>query len=237
MCRTVEDTALMLQAMAGFDAEDYGSVNAPVPSYSDALHASTATLRLGVPREMYWEQLDPEIQSAAEAALLVLEGLSAGTTEMRLPAANALKISEPEAYAYHEPWLHECPEKYSPSIRERLLYGGGGFVATYINARREMDWWRHEIGKVFSDIDLIVTPTIPIKPVPAGTVSDLALIRNTNAFNVFGLPTISIPCGFSSEGLPVGLQITGPHLEEARVFQLAHAYEQAAGWYKRRPEL
>jgi aspartyl-tRNA(Asn)/glutamyl-tRNA(Gln) amidotransferase subunit A len=120
---------------------------------------------------------------------------------------------------------------YSPPIRARLLAGANVTTAAYIGARREMERWRREIGEVFTDLDLIVTPTMPVKPVRVGTASDLILIRNTNAFDVFGLPTISIPCGFSTEGLPIGLQITGRRLDESTVFRLAHAYEQAAGWF------
>src|SRR5438874_1797844 len=218
MCRTVDDAALMLQSMAGFDPRDHGSLDAPVPSYVDALGATTSKLRIGVPFTMYWEGLDPEVEAAAQAAVAVINGLTAGTREIRLPAVDNLTIAEAEAHAFHEPYLAHSAHLYSPPIRERLLAAGLITASAYIQARRELDRWRRQIGEIFSEVDLIVTPTIPIKPVPVGTISDLALIRNTSAFNVFGLPTISIPCGFSREGLPIGLQIAGPHLDESRVF-------------------
>jgi aspartyl-tRNA(Asn)/glutamyl-tRNA(Gln) amidotransferase subunit A len=223
MCRTVDDAALMLQAMSDFEpAENGGTVSG---------------LRIGMPREMYWERLDPEVEFLAQAALGVIEGLTAGSGEIRLPHVDNLTIAEAEAHAFHEPYLDHSAHLYAPSIRERLMAGGRVTSAAYVCARREMERWRGEIGGLFEDVDVIVTPTMPIKPVPVGTISDLSLIRNTNAFNVFGLPTISIPCGFSREGLPVGMQITGPHNGESTVFRLARAYEQAAGWYKQSPNL
>lgn len=234
MCRTVEDAALMLEAMAGFDPEDATTLDLPVPHYSDALRESPAGLRVGLPEKMYWEDLDPEVEVAALEAVQVLAELTAGLHEMQLPAVDNLTIADAEAYAFHKPFLERSSHLYSDPIRERLLAGGKITAGAYIGARREMERWRKEIGGIFEDVDVIVTPTMPVKPVKVGTNSDLSLIRNTNAFDVFGLPTLSIPCGFSSEGLPIGLQITGRRLEESTVFQLAHAYEQAAGWFKQR---
>jgi aspartyl-tRNA(Asn)/glutamyl-tRNA(Gln) amidotransferase subunit A len=222
MCRTVADTALMLRAMSDFDGAD---------------NRTLSTLRIGVPLRMYWEGLDPEIEAIAQAAVGLLNEFTAGSREMRLPAVDNLTIAEAEAHAFHAPWLAHSAHLYAPSIRERLLAGGEITSAAYVGARREMERWRREIGALFGDVDLIVTPTMPIKPVPVGTISDLSLIRNTNAFNVFGLPTISVPCGFTSEGLPVGLQITAAHGDESTLLLLAGAYEQAAGWYKQSPQL
>ncbi len=237
MCRTVEDAALMLEAMAGFDPADPASLDAPVPRWRDALRESPSELRIGLPRRMYWEDLDSEVERVAREALQIFDELTAGLEEMTLPAVDNLTIADAEAYAFHEPFLAQSAHLYSPPIRERLLAGAKISSAAYIGARRELERWRREIGKVFEEVDLIVTPTMPVRPVKIGTPSDLALIRNTNAFDVFGLPTISVPCGFSDDGLPVGLQITGPHLDESTVFRMAHVYEQAAGWFRRSPDL
>lgn len=237
MCRTVEDAALMLEAMAGFDPADPTTLDAPVPRYRDRLRQSPSNLRIGLPQKLYWENLDTEVESATREALEVLDGLTAGLEEMQLPSVDNLTIADAEAYAFHEPFLAQSEHLYSPPIRERLLAGAKVSAAAYIGARREMERWRKEIGEIFEDVDLIVTPTMPVKPVRVGALADLSLIRNTNAFDVFGLPTISVPCGFSGEGLPIGLQITGRHLDEGTVFQLAHAFEQAAGWYKHSPGL
>jgi aspartyl-tRNA(Asn)/glutamyl-tRNA(Gln) amidotransferase subunit A len=237
MCRTVEDTALMLEAMAGYDPADPTTVDAPVPSYRENLAQSPAKLRLGFPRKTFWEELDGEVERATYEGLRVINSLCGGLTEMQLPAVDNLTIAEAEAYAFHEPYLAKSAHLYSTPIRERLLAGSKVSSAAYISARREMDRWRREIHRIFEDIDLIVTPTMPVRPVKVGTISDLKLIRNTSPFDVFGLPTISIPCGFSDAGLPIGLQITGRHLDETTVFQAAHAYEQAAGWCGHAPSL
>jgi aspartyl-tRNA(Asn)/glutamyl-tRNA(Gln) amidotransferase subunit A len=237
MCRTVEDTALMLEAIAGFDRADAASIDAPVPRYSEVIGKASTYLRIGLPRKLYWEDLDLEVESTTREALRVLAELTAGMTEMQLPAVDNLTIADAEAYAFHEPFLKESAHLYSAPIRERLVAGASITSAAYIGARRELERWRREIDGAFADVDAIVTPTMPVKPVKVGSGSDLALIRNTNAFDVYGLPTISVPCGFSSEGLPIGLQITGRRLDESTVFQLAHAYEQAAGFFRLAPRL
>lgn len=114
-------------------------------------------------------------------------------------------------------------------------------TAAYIQARRELDEARRAIGAVFSNVDLLITPTTAVPPptieeaVRLGI--ELEMIRNTAPFNVYGLPTISIPCGFTSSGLPIGMQISGPRFGEARVLALAHAYEQATEWHARRPHI
>ena len=114
-------------------------------------------------------------------------------------------------------------------------------TAAYIQSRRELDEARRAIGAVFSNVDLLVTPTTAVPPptieeaVRLGI--ELEMIRNTAPFNVYGLPTISIPCGFTSSGLPIGMQISGPRFGEARVLALAHAYEQATDWHTRRPHI
>jgi aspartyl-tRNA(Asn)/glutamyl-tRNA(Gln) amidotransferase subunit A len=186
---------------------------------------------------MYWEDLDPEVERVTVEAVRVLESLSDGIAEMQLPVVDNLTIAEAEAFAYHEPWLENSPDLYSAPIRERLFSGGRVTSAAYIRARREMERWRRDIDGIFEDVDLLVTPTLPVLPVRIGAASDLALIRNTNAFDVYGLPTISVPCGFSASGLPIGLQITGRSLDESTVLRMANAYEQAAGWVQHTPPL
>ncbi len=235
MCRTVEDTALMLEAMAGFDAAEGSTLNAPVPCYADSLRQPLKHFRIGVPLKMYWENLDPEVERLTHEALLELVSLTGSLREMQLPAVDTLTIAEAEAFAFHQPYIEKTPHLYSRPILERLRAGSKISVAAYIQAKREMERWRREIGNVFEEVDVIVTPTVPVQPVKVGSVSDLSLIRNTKAFDVFGLPTISIPCGFTAGGLPVGLQISGRHLDEATVFQVAHVYERAKGWSRRQP--
>jgi len=128
----------------------------------------------------------------------------------------------------------------------RIRTGASVSVADYIHRRRELDESRRTISSVFENVDLFVTPTTPIPPPTIAELEDnpdvlrpreIVMLRNTRPFNVWGLPAISIPCGFDAEGLPIGLQIVGPHWREDWVFRLAQAYEQATGWHKRMPKI
>jgi aspartyl-tRNA(Asn)/glutamyl-tRNA(Gln) amidotransferase subunit A len=247
MCRTVADSALLLGAIAGYDPQEISSVDAPVPDYTRALREKVSGLRLGIPRALFFENIDPEIQSAVNKAIDVLAKMTAGAHDVKLPAYGTLPIVGAEAYAYHAAYLAKTPELYQPSTRERLEGGAKVTAVDYIQARRELDRLRRAVREVFSTIDLLITPTTPISPStiaesanppvpppPGGTTFSL---RNTSPFDIYGLPTISIPCGFTNSGLPIGVQISGAPFAELQVLALAHAYEQATEWHTRRPEI
>jgi len=146
-----------------------------------------------------------------------------------------------ENYAFHAPYFAKTPQLYYAAIRRNLTQGSQVSTAAYIQSRRELDEARRAIGAVFANVDLLVTPTAAVPPptieeaVRLGI--ELEMNRNTGPFNVYGLPSISIPCGFTRSGLPIGLQISGPRFGEAKVLALAHAYEQATDWHTRRPPL
>jgi aspartyl-tRNA(Asn)/glutamyl-tRNA(Gln) amidotransferase subunit A len=148
-----------------------------------------------------------------------------------------------ENYAFHAPYFAKTPQLYHATIRRNLQQGSKVTTAAYIQSRRELDEARRAIATVFSKVDLLVTPTTAVPPptiedaVSLGIELDLKLNRTTAPFNVYGLPTISIPCGFTSTRLPIGMQISGPHFGEGKVLALAHAYEQATDWHTRRPIL
>ena len=246
MCRTVADAALLLGAIAGYDPLETTSVDAPVPDYTHELRAKVSGIRLGIPRAIFFDQLDPEIAAATNQASDVLAKLTSGARDVQLPAYQTLPIVGAEAYAYHLPYLSKNPELYQPSTRERLEGGAKVTAAAYIQARRELDRLRRAVREVFGTVDLLVTPTTPTPPAtiaetarpdvpPPGAVA--LSLRNTSPFDIYGLPTISIPCGFTSSGLPIGLQISGPPFGESQVLAMAHAYEQATDWHTRRPAL
>ncbi len=247
MCRTVADTAILLQAIAGYDPLDTNSLAATPPDYARALRARVSMLRLGVPRSVFYENVDPEIEQAVSAALQVLRGLTRPIRDVELPPYTTLPVVGAEAYAYHAPYFTKTPELYQPMTRRRLEAGSTVSAASYIAGRRELDRLRRAVGAVFSTVDLLITPTAPIPPAtieaavtdpgtpPAGGVAPS--LRNTQPFDIYGLPTISIPCGFTRSGLPIGLQISGPRLGEPRVLALAHAYEQATEWHRRTPPI
>ena len=246
MTRTVADSAHVLQAIAGFDALDPMSIRAQLSAYAGALDRSTAELRLGIPRTPYYETLDSDVATAIDEALGVLEGLTAEARDVELPPTPDFAVLLAEAYAYHQGYLSDPANHrfYDSVTLERLLAAGEFSAASYIETRRELAIARHAIVETFANVDLIVTPTTPGLPEEIGNAqnppdasgAELS-VRNTFAFNLYGIPTISVPCGFSRTGLPIGLQISGPPLGEAAVLGLAHAYEQATAWHRRRPPL
>src|SRR5688500_13998602 len=231
MCRTVEDAALVLAAIAGHDPLDPTSVDAPVPDYSRASRIDARRLRVGVARTPFFENLNPEVAKAVEAAIGVLSRLTAGVMDVDIPAAgNIADVWNPEIYAYHLPWITKTPELYQTATRNLIQGAGKASATTYTQARRHVDVIRREIRNVFSKVDVLVTPTqrgvaplITPPPAAAGRAGGPPPgaggggLINTAAFDISGLPTISVPCGFSSDGLPIGLQISGRHFAESIV--------------------
>ena len=242
MCRTVADAALMLQAMAGYDPRGIASIDAEIPDYASALRRPTSALRLGVPRTFH-EDLDPQILAAVERALGVLGDLTASTRDVELPALPETRTVGPEAYAYHADLLGGRRDLYAASTLERIEGGAEVSATDYVEARYQLTLVRKAIAAVFEDVDVLVTPTLVQLPVSieAALASPLEvtgiLIRNTGPFNGYGIPAITVPCGFSREGLPIGLQLCGRALGEVDVLALAHAYEQATAWHERTPPL
>jgi len=245
MTRSVRDAASMLQALAGYDADDPASADLPLPDFAAAIGTNPA-LRLGLPRAPFYEALHPEIEAATRAALSVLATLGCREREVTLDIGNeaALAVLRAEAYAYHEPMLADRAELYQPETLRRIRAGAEVTAAAYIAARRKLEVLRRGVRAVFETVDLVVTPTTPVPPpaideLVADTAGlrarEIVMLRNTRPWNALGLPTISVPCGFTQDGLPIGLQITGAMGDEARVLALAHAYEQATDWHVRRP--
>jgi aspartyl-tRNA(Asn)/glutamyl-tRNA(Gln) amidotransferase subunit A len=150
-----------------------------------------------------------------------------------------------EAYAYHSRWLAESPEKYHAITRKRLIENSANVTAaTYAASLRQLELLRREIKKTFGAVDLLITPTMPVVPAKisdnidsAGGLNYALGFRNTAPFDVFGVPAISLPCGFTTSGLPIGLQIVGAPFAESTVLALAHAYEQETEFHRLEPAL
>jgi aspartyl-tRNA(Asn)/glutamyl-tRNA(Gln) amidotransferase subunit A len=252
MCKTVEDAAILLSVIAGYDELEAAAANVALADYPRAIRTPASKLRIGVPKAGFFENLHPEVAKALENARGVLAKLTAGVQEVEIPAAGSVAdVWNPEIYAYHTPWITKTPELYQAATRAFIQRAADTKSAVYAQARRHVDGVRRDIKKVFTQVDVLITPTqrTPaglITPAPgaaaaggagAAGAAGAGGLNNTAAFNIYGLPTISIPCGFTMDGLPIGLQISGAPFAEATVIALAHAYEQATDWHKRRPTL
>ena len=248
MTWTVEDCAYMLQAIAGHDPKDPTSSRAPVPDYSASLREDIKGVTIGLPRHYFFDpdpSVSPETVAVVEKAVAVLEELGANVREVSLPsldyvrAANSV-IMVSEAFAYHEPNLKTIPEKFGDIVRSRFRTGGLLTASDYLQAQRVRTWARREFAEVMKTVDFLVTPTMTT-PAPAFEGYDpTSTVRGrsfTAPFNVTGLPAISVPCGFTESGLPVGMQIAGKPFDEPGVIQAAYTYQQHAGWYKTRPSI
>ena len=248
MTRTVEDTAFMLQAIAGHDPRDPTSSRAPVPDYSRSLREDIRGVKIGLPRHYFFDD-DPsvsrEVVAKVEQAVAVLEELGAHVEEVTLPsldyvrAANSV-IMVSEAFAYHEPNLKTRPQDFGQIVRGRFRIGGLMSASDYLQAQRVRTWARRDFAEVMKTVDFLVTPTMT-QPAPAFEGYDpISTTRGksfTAPFNVTGLPAISVPCGFSEGGLPIGMQIAGKPFDEPGVIQAAYTYQQYAGWHEVKPTI
>jgi aspartyl-tRNA(Asn)/glutamyl-tRNA(Gln) amidotransferase subunit A len=245
LARSVEDCALVMTALAGFDPLDPVSISVAPENYHAAIGRDVRQLRVGVPREPFFAELEPEIDLAVRAALDVLASLTAGPPrDVRIAAPDTYALLDAETYTYHAPLLADAAKRalYTPITLQRVQGGASVPATVYIEQRRQMQIARNTIDETFADVDVLVAPTNMVLPQPIDAVlrnpaQEGSLIRNTLPFNVFGIPAISVPCGFTRSGLPIGLQIVGPRLGEAAVLALAHAYEQATDWHRREPPL
>jgi aspartyl-tRNA(Asn)/glutamyl-tRNA(Gln) amidotransferase subunit A len=246
MARTVEDCAIMLQPIAGADPRDAACADAPVPDYRAGLAGSIRGLKVGVPRSWFdeGEGTDAEIGAAFEEALRVLRDAGAQTVEvdgapfMEARAANTV-ILMAEAYTYHEANLKSRPRDYG-GVLDRFREGGLLTAADYIHAQRARSSISARIGAILDDVDAIVSPAGPRLAARFDSFDPDLAYRTpsyTHPFNLSGLPAMSVPCGFSASGLPIGLQIAGRSFDEVTVLRLGHAYQQATDWHSRAPKL
>jgi aspartyl-tRNA(Asn)/glutamyl-tRNA(Gln) amidotransferase subunit A len=244
IARTVADAAVIFQAIAGFDEKDKATADVPVEDYVAALGEALRPVRIGVPRGLFFDDLNAEVASAINHALTGLASLGAELRDIERTDSTDRTLQSAEAWAFHAEYVARTPELYQPETLRRIRTGENVSHEEVLKCRRELECVRRDIAATFLDLDVLVTPTTPI---PAPTIAELKqnpdllrprellLLRNTRPANVWGLPAISIPCGFTAAGLPIGLQIIGPHCGEAKVLQLAQAYEQATAWHKREP--
>jgi aspartyl-tRNA(Asn)/glutamyl-tRNA(Gln) amidotransferase subunit A len=248
MARSVEDCAIMLQALAGYDAKDPASANVPVPDFRSVLKDGVKGLRVGVPRANWFSEnlgVHRETQAVFDDALKTLEELGAKIIEIDgKPFSLARKANQTilvaEGYAYHEKTFQRAPQKLGSTVRRRMLEGAFLSAADYITALRARTRLNEQMLENFSRAEIFATPTVARPPDAFDTMdpNEQNLRPSfTNPFNLTGLPAISVPCGFTEGDLPVGLQIAAQPFAEAACFRVAYAYERATEWHKRKPAL
>jgi aspartyl-tRNA(Asn)/glutamyl-tRNA(Gln) amidotransferase subunit A len=247
MTRTVRDNALLLDLIAGYDPADPGSANRAAGGYTAQLGRPVEGLRIGVIRHFYTrdQQADPEVAASIEAAVGTLLDLGAEVREVETApldeyaAVNRIILAS-EAFAVHERWMQERPQDYGALGRERIMAGAFIRAADYINAGRRRRQQAAAFHALFADVDVMLTASAMD---PACRIDDLRMVEHTYArqarapFNVTGSPAISVPSGFSKAGLPLAIQLVGKPFDEALLYRVAHAYEQATAWHERQPQL
>jgi aspartyl-tRNA(Asn)/glutamyl-tRNA(Gln) amidotransferase subunit A len=252
MCRSAVDCALMLGAMAGYDPRDPTTSVLPVPDYGAALTGQVKGLRIGLLRAFFLESAGPQQRAAVEAAAKALEGQGATVETVDLamvkvaPAA-AHAVLAPEAYAYHEEWLKTRAAEYGADVRERLRVGAFVTGAEYLKGQRLRALLKADVDAALAKLDILMAPSTAIDAVAVGQTEVRignetvpvrgSLIRFTRPFNLTGHPAASAPCGFSTDGLPMGMQIIGRPFDEATVLRVADAYQRITDWHTRRPAM
>lgn len=258
MARTVEDVALMLGEMTGYDNLDIFSVEHPHEDYMKSMKQPVSSFRLGAPVEFY-DHLEPEVAAAMNAAIEVLTKLTKGITSRAplpdIPAGDNFFTSLGDTAAYHEPLIRDSGLVYMPPTKiDMQQIAKTSSSSDSARSHDKLALIRRTIDVAFAEMDLVVMPTTTTLP---PTITDalkeemgnrkpehaydffnpVSGCTNTAPFDVYGIPAISLPCGFSKNGLPVGLMIAGPHFSEGRVLALAYAYQQATDWHLRKPAL
>ena len=255
--KTVRDCALILQAIAGKDPKDPNSADEPVPDYEDGLDAGIEGFRVGIVRDYFYRYMTRTVREAFVAAQRQLDSLGARLVELGVPHLDTTRfvwpcITRPENVVENLPYLTARPRDYSPRLLRQNIASMLIPADAYVAAQRIRRLLCREFDTAFGQVDIIATPTAAV-PAPTIEESERAVMEVdgqeirlespgvnfrslfTTPFNLTGLPALSVNCGFSAGGLPIGLQLVGPRFEEQRVLRAAHAYEQAAGWYRRTP--
>jgi len=254
MTRTVEDCALLLQVIAGYDAADQSTANVAVPDYLALLGGRIEGLRIGIIPDYFFTQLQPSVLKATRDALATLEQLGAVIKEVQIKDLDKnlsalMTVESAEPSAFHQRWMRECPEDYGENVRFMFEQGELYLASHYIQAQRYRRLLRERfIHSLTTEVDLFALPSLPFTAPIIGTPEiELepgvirptleAIMRFTGIASVTGLPALSIPSGFDNDNLPIGLQLLGRPFDEGLLFKVGHAFEQATDFHMRKPEI
>jgi len=244
LARTVEDAAMILNHLTGYDKLDIASVEHGREDYVALSKQPVKGMRIGVLRAPFFDLLDADVAKTVEAAVAHVATLVKSTHDATLPSTRGITL-QGETYAYHEEYITHGAMRYMISTRRSLQASANAKAADYVRGRWKMDLLRRTIDDAFTDFDLVVLPTRRHTPrtVNASIKREETEktrnpeLENTGQFNMYGIPAISVPCGFNHEGLPIGLMIAGPRFSEGKVLALARAYEQSTEWHTRQPPI
>lgn len=252
MAKRVMDLALAMNVLAGQDPQDSTTAAKPVPDYAASLSTDLKGVRIGVPQNYYFDHLDGEVRRSVQKAIEHLKTLGAKVKSIRIPfleeaAATAFILLISESAATLEKYLMTRPQDIGKDVRSRLQLGMTVRAVQYLKAQRFRKRVQGHFADALETVDCLVTPQLPItapkigdthvsigntrEPVPS------ALTRFTRIYNLVGIPALSVPCGFSAEGLPIGLQIAGRPFAEGTVLKVGYAYEMTTPWKDRHPSL
>jgi aspartyl-tRNA(Asn)/glutamyl-tRNA(Gln) amidotransferase subunit A len=242
IARTVEDAAAILQVIAGYDPNDAITLAEPVPDYAQALGAPVADLRIGVPRDYFFEGLHPDVSSAVEEAIRHLKGRVREVRDVTLPSLHVAENGtyDVELYHYQKPFFDKAPQLYHPWSQRQMNELKQVQTVPYVETLKRIRECRRDIRRIFEQVDILALPTMRE---PAPLISETVNEKhqrphsNTGAFNHFGTPAMTVPCGFSKDGLPIGLQLVGAAFREPMVLSIAYAYQQSTDWHQRTPPL
>lgn len=253
MARSTEDLALMLRAIAGNDPNDPTTADIPVPDYAAALEGDIKGLKIGVPQNYFFDDVQPAVKSAVTEAIATLENLGGKIVEIKLEhfgddvLPTFFSIVMPEAATYHQKTFRERGREYGADVRELLETGELCLATTYIAAQRNRSAIKASLAAALDMTDVLLTPTLPVTAARVGQQTYqwrnreepvfAACARFLCPFNLAGLPAITIPCGFSEDEMPIGLQLAGKPFDEVTVLRIANAFEKATKWHQRRPKL
>jgi aspartyl-tRNA(Asn)/glutamyl-tRNA(Gln) amidotransferase subunit A len=253
LARSARDIALLLSIVAGHDPRDAQSSRLPVPDYPRALERGVEGLRVGIPQNYFLDAVEPDVERALAESRKVLEALGARMVPVRVPHPEPLTelsrvLVYAEAAAVHGTWLGDHSAEYSPQVRVRAATGFAIPAPVYLQAQQHRPAVLERfVREVFATCDVLHLPTLGI-PVPTRAETDIGsaavmwdklsrLVRCTAAFNYLGLPALSVPCGFTANGLPTSFQLVGRPFAEAVLLRVAHAFELETDWHRRAPRL
>lgn len=252
MTRSVRDAALLFQVLAGPDPADPDTWNQPCEDVLEDLDGEVDGMRLCLPREYFWKDVDPEVEAAVKQAAHVFADLGVRVDEISLKELDELAqlrsrgtLIAVETYARFREHLEQRLDQFDPIVSARMLDGRRMSAPDYFELQRAYAQLRRKTHRSLQQVDSLLTPTTPFAALPVGEVDredtysriNGLCLRNTTAANLLGLCALSLPCGFTRNGLPIGLQLIGRPWAEARLLRLAHAYEQATPWLRQHPRV